>query len=115
VGEINMIKDADKFLDSFISVIIASIPIFLVAVSFWAKGFDIVIDGTVHNYYLTPSGARNFTTQILFSVFSLFAGLFSRLFGDGQLKELTLYASIILYMVSIGFFLLWVSSIFSFA
>jgi hypothetical protein len=29
-----MVKDIDHFLDSFIAVVIASIPVFLVAVSF---------------------------------------------------------------------------------
>jgi hypothetical protein len=109
-----MVKDADKFLDSFISVVLASIPIFLVAVSLWAKGFDIVVDGTVRTYYLTPTGARSFTLQISLSGLSLLCGLWSRMSDNGQLKDLTLKASIILYLVSIGFFILVVSGMFTF-
>ncbi|MBY8997413.1 MAG: hypothetical protein KGD60_06760 [Candidatus Thorarchaeota archaeon] len=115
VGESAMVKDADKFLDSFNSVVIASIPIFLVAVSFWSKGFDVVIGGFVTTYYLTPSGMQGFIVQIAASVISLFFGLWSRISDDAQSKEWKLYISVIAYLISIGVFLLWVFSAFNFA
>ncbi len=108
-----MVKDVDKFLDSFISVVIASIPIFLFAVSFWAKGFDTVIDGDVVTYYITPNGLLAFSMQILLSVLSLLLAFWARISDEIESKETKLNFSIVLYLISIVIFLFWLTSLFS--
>lgn len=114
VGEIAMVKDADKFLDSFISVVIASIPIFLVAVSFWAKGFDVGIGGTVQTYYLTPTAMLFFVLQIALSIGSLIIGISGRISDDASSKERRLNYSVTLYLISTIVFLIWVTGAFNF-
>jgi len=110
-----MLKDIDHFLDSFITVVIASIPIFLVAVSFWSKGFDVVIGGTLRTYYLTPAIMQNFVNQIGLSVGSLVFGLLSRIFDDAGWKKILFGVSLFSYLISMLFFLLWVSGMSTFA
>lgn len=110
-------QSADSYwinLDSFISVVIASIPIFLVAVSFWAKGFDVAVGGIVATYYLTQTAMLFFVFQVALSLGALYLGISGRISDDASLKEQRLNYSVALYMFSIVIFLIWVSGAFYF-
>ncbi len=110
-----MVKDIDHFLDSFIAIILASIPIFLVAVSFWAQGFKLMIDGTLRIYYLTRPIMQGFVAQIALTLTSLVAGLWSRLIDDdAKLKKTLFTLSLVLYLISLLAFLIWVTGLFTF-
>ncbi len=74
----------------------------------------MIVNRTMQTYYLVPASMQVFVIQIVFSVGSLVLGLWSRTSDDTPSKEQKLYASLILYLVSIGFFLVWLSAIFTF-
>ena len=96
-----MIEDINHFLDSFIQVIVFSIPIFFLALSLWSQGFSVVIDNQVQKFYLTKESSASFLAQTVLMVASLIFSLWSRFSRKRKNKENLLYISLICYVFSI--------------